>query len=198
MAFEKQRVMVKIRKGQSFILPGGAKILSLTELDGAQAESLCAEFPPSTPLTNYTFFFERRVFKEIILSSNEINGYIVGYGYDEGEEATWATTDEILNFIIGVGPQPPIYRANDLLKTTSLVQRLKKTDGIIAVYMCDDCNGIHNCNNTITLSIPSSYSTPYFIVMVYNGDIDPYYIKVYPIDPDFPGQIPREECSNRV
>ncbi len=197
MPTETKTIMVKIRKGQSYILPGGAKILSLTEIDGASAESACVQFPPTTPLVNYTFFIERRVFRDLLIGDRDlyVQKFVLG--------------DSITSYegIRGAGPadnQIGLFGDGDLQHDRQFWEPIKNTPGVIAVYVCSDCSGdtipggSGTCNTTITLTIPQVYPVPFFVMNIKEKDSDPWFTRLYPIDPDQDGQVQRDDCTNKV
>lgn len=196
MPTETKQIMVRIRKGQSYILPGGAKILSLTEIDGASAESVCVQFPPTTPLINYTFFIEKRVFRELLPADQDRSLYIQKF----------VIGDVITSYeaIRGEGPDEDsigLFGEGNLQNKMSFWEPLKNTPGVIAVYVCSDCSndlGNEACNTTITLTIPQSYPVPFFVMNVKEKSSDSWFTRLYPIDPDQNGQVQREECTNKV
>lgn len=177
MAAQKTRSVVKIKKGQRVILPSDAQIISVTEVDGAQAESLC-DLPAPTPLVNYTFFFERRAEGEGSGSGHYIGIQAFNLG---SNQITWND------------PFPH----QDYNLTQGFAKYLKDVPGVAAVYSCTDCAG-SGCNNTITISIPASLDAPYFTLFADDGSSDYWLFRLEPIDPDNPLQVSRDECTNRI
>lgn len=171
MAQQRQRTIVRIKKGQRIILPSDATIVSVTNVNGGDAESLCP-LPDPTPLVNYTFFFDRRAdsgdtsvnIKKFILGNNSIT-------WDPTPHQDWNLCD---SDIFGL---------------------LKNVPGVAAVYGCCDCSAGSGCNSTLTLAIPASIDPPYFEVFVDSPSMDPWILRLDPIDPDDPVQVQREPCT---
>lgn len=171
--------VVRLKKGQRIILPSDAKVISVTNVDGAQAESLCP-LPPPTPLKSVTFFFDARAEGE----GGKYNNYMLFRYFVLGNSKTQLngpTQDTGLD-----------------VPGTAWVQAMKATPGVAALYVCTNCIG-SGCSNLITIDYPASLADPYFIMTQNDGGgMDPWFLRVYPLDYSLPGQVDRGTCNNRM
>lgn len=176
----RKQVTVRIKRGERIILPSDARIISVTEVDGANATSLCT-LPEPTGTKKLTYFFERRLDYNPIGNNNDLDVWVTNFTM--GDNIGW--------FVSG------IKQDDNLVNSAFFKDVLYSIPGVIKVFICSDCAG-SGCNNTITLEIPEDTPDPYFTFNFDEGSADPWYTRVYPIDPNFPGQPPRAECGNLI
>lgn len=177
----RKKVTVRIKKGQRIILPSDASIVSITEVDGALATSLC-DLPAPTPTRKVTFFFERRLDYDPVGSGNDLHVYVESFHL----------ADNLVRFS-GGGPDQDA----PLFSITSFKDGMYSVPGVIKLYICSDCAG-SGCNNAITVEIPENLPDPYFVFNFDEGSADPWFTRVYPIDLNQPGQVPRSECGTLI
>ncbi len=170
----RRRVTVKIKAGERLILPSDAAIISITEVDGADATSLC-DLPEPTPTRKVTYFFDRRT--------------------DEGGDITIY----IDSFVLGDNKVRFSGLSQDTTLNTAVqfIRGIYSVAGVVKLYVCTDCAG-SGCNNAVTIEIPENLEDPYFIFNFDEGGADFWFTRVYPIDMTQPGQVPRAECGTYI
>ncbi len=184
MAQQRQRSIVRIKKGQRVILPSDATIVSVTNIAGGEAESLCP-LPDPTPVAMYTFYFERK----IDVHTGEFNNDdVVVYIYN------FVLGDNTVKFANGT--EVGMNLSPNTQVGSSFVAALKSVPGVASLYVCSGPDS--DTNSTITIAIPSSLDEPYFIFWFKPKNADPWFTRVYPIDPDQEGQVERDPCTTQV
>lgn len=178
MASQKTRSVVRIKKGERVILPADAQIISVTEVDGASAESLC-DLPAPTPLKEYIFFFDRR-------ADGPTYGHYIGIqSFHLGQnKVTWE------------GRVPH----NDEDLSNEVAKAIKAVPGVAIIYACNvECNSSDGCSNILRISIPESMDAPYFTCFMDDNVMDNWIFRLDPVDLDNPLQTNRDfTCNNRV
>ncbi len=169
--------VVKIKKGEHVILPPDAQIISITEVDGAQAESLC-DLPDPTPLVKYTFFFDRRA------EGSGTDHYIGIQSFHLGNQSITYT-------------DPFPHQDSQFGLNGAFIQGLKNFPGVAALYYCWDDAGSGR-NNQISMDVPSSLAAPYFTMFSDDSSMDYWLFRVDPIDTSNPIQVDRGSCPTRV
>lgn len=182
MAQTVQRVRntVKLKKGEHVILPADAQIISITEVDGGQAESLC-DLPEPTPLASYTFYFDRAAdgdgFHYVGIQQFHLGGNSITFN------------DPFVH---------QDYNYNNV-QYNYFLQALKNFPGVAALYYCPTASASPGeWNNTITMEVPESLAAPYFIAFTDTTDTDYWLFRIDPVDTSNPIQVERQPCTTRV